>query len=780
MVIKSNKPEIIIVDDEEANRFLFEHALSELDIHCIKLKSGEECIELLNKNSDYALILLDIKMPGLNGYEVLDIIRKEIKSDIPVILISAIFNSTTDIINGIEKGAMDLLTKPVNIKLLKHKVLNYIKLYDRKEALSRSVKALQSLSNQLQEKENRIRKITDAVEDAITVINQQGKILFWNQSARINFGYSKFEITNENILELIIAKRSSELLKNVLESINNDSNRSGNEQVHFIYAKNKLGLELPFEITITSYKKDKKNLNYVLVFRNLTKYLKLEKEVKKSKELKEANKVMREFVDNVSHEMRTPMNAILGISKMMLKYKSENLSKKQLEGLEIIKESGTRLLDLINDVLDLSKIDSGMQKVNNELFNFPKFIAHIKSITNNLIGDKKIKFLVKRSQSIPNEIIADQKKIHQILLNLIGNSVKFTEQGKIILTTHKLNDNLFFEISDTGIGISQDKLDTIFDKFVQADHSIAKKYKGTGLGLHITKKLVNILNGEITVESEPDKGTIISFYITLPAQPDNSKQYIENGNKISQNIDIISYTPKYPLVLIIDDNLQNAFLYYQLLEHHSFSILYCKDGKSGIKALHRYQPDSVIVKLELSDLYGLNIVNEIINSYPQIQVIVISEYDERPSALQSNIIFLGEPINIKILVDNLRTIKRNKYYFQSEIAIIYKNQTSFKDIIVKNKLYYIDLERLDLATIDLERQKFLNIFIEENVDKHNIIHIINQLIENQLDTLKSIAIENNMNVGILDEYNSLFNNIKELDRSHFIKELLTQINNKNA
>lgn len=766
-------PEILIVDDEEANRILFAEAVSDLNIHCILVKSGEECIELMKRGKEYVLVLLDIKMPGINGFEVLDIIRNKLKSEVPVILISAIFNSVQDMILGIEKGAMDLLPKPVNLTILKHKVLNFIRLYEKKQELNKSVIALQSLSNQLQEKENRIRKITDAVGDAIAVIDQHGEILFWNQSAKRIFGYSKFETINENILDLLISEKSYNLLESLIKSFSNESKKQSVEQVYFIYAKNKLGIELPFELTITSYKKDEENYNFVLVLRDLTKYQKLEREVKKIKELKEANKIMREFVDNVSHELRTPMNAILGISKMMLKYNSNNLSKKQLEGLEIIKVSGNRLLDLINDVLDLSKIDSGNVKINNELFNYNKFLSLLKSITHNLIGDKNIKFIVKKSKGIPVELLADQKKINQVLLNIISNSVKFTEAGKIILTTHIIGDQLFFEISDTGIGIKKEELDSIFGKFVQVDNSMSKKFKGTGLGLHITKKMIELLDGKITIESKVNVGTTIRFYIKLPPQSNTINQNEVADSNVYGNIEILSYSAEHPLVLIIDDNLQNAFIYYHLHEQGNLSILHCKDGKSGIKALHRYIPDFVIVKLELSDLYGLNIVNEITKKYQDIKVIAISEYDERPAALNSDVAFVGEPINNKALVENLRNFAKRKNKIQTDIAILYKHESSLNFTSHDNAIINIDIDRPELATIDFDRREMTSLYIDNQNNMDFIVNFFNDLKKSNIESIQTVILENKVSEEKLKKLGKVFKNIKQLDKNQIIEELQT-------
>ena len=159
---------------------------------------------------------------------------------------------------------------------------------------------------------------------------------------------------------------------------------------------------------------------------------KMEKEAQEARELRESNKVIKEFMDNVSHEMRTPMNAIIGISNMFLKYQSDNLTEKQKEGLTMIQQSGTRLLDMINDVLDISRIESHKVMVQLEAFNPDELLATIRSMVLSLIESKPIKFRIQKSPSVPDTLVSDPKKLQQILINLLSNAVKFTPEGRIV------------------------------------------------------------------------------------------------------------------------------------------------------------------------------------------------------------------------------------------------------------------------------------------------------------------------------------------------------------
>lgn len=223
----------------------------------------------------------------------------------------------------------------------------------------------------------------------------------------------------------------------------------------------------------------------------------------------EANNAKSDFIANMSHELRTPMNGILGISKMFVTSDNENLTPDQKKGLELIYNSGKRLLDLVNDILDLSKIESGELKVKIQNIDLDKFIYEIQNFIETLIKsdeEKDINFIVEKKSNI-STIMSDEKILNQILINLLSNAFKFTHKGEIRLKVYIKDDKIFFEVTDTGIGIKEKYIDKIFGKFVQIDGSSTKKYKGTGLGLHLTKNLVNILDGDIKITSKYGYGT---------------------------------------------------------------------------------------------------------------------------------------------------------------------------------------------------------------------------------------------------------------------------------
>jgi CheY-like chemotaxis protein len=273
-----------------------------------------------------------------------------------------------------------------------------------------------------------------------------------------------------------------------------------------------------------------------------------------------------------------------------------------------------------------------------------------------LIDKKEIKFIILKSPKVPKIIISDYKKLNQILLNLLGNAVKFTQTGRINLFIHQKEDRITFEVSDTGIGISEENLSIIFERFRQIDNSESKEYKGTGLGLHISKNYVEMLGGNITVESIPGKGTTMKFFI--PAEETLSKADIQAdqtfkslASQINMDIEL-----NLPLAVIIDDNKQNCFWYATLLKEFGYSVLTCLNSNTGFLAVKQYLPDLVILKFEMPKIHGQFIIHQIteIESLNSIPIIIISNIESLQLKNISNpYSIVNEPVREKDLMEQL-------------------------------------------------------------------------------------------------------------------------------
>jgi signal transduction histidine kinase/CheY-like chemotaxis protein/HAMP domain-containing protein len=414
----------------------------------------------------------------------------------------------------------------------------------------------------------------------------------------------------------------------------------------------------------------------------------------RAKDLALASKYKSEFLANMSHELRTPLNSLLILSKDLESNKEDNLTEKQIESAKVIHEGGQDLLTLINDILDLSKVEAGKLQIDIAPVDLQEFLAGLKMQFDPIVKDKGLAFDVELSRQIAQSIDTDDQRLSQIIKNLCFNAVKFTEKGGVTIKVSEVPGNLKLEnkelitegaiafcVIDTGIGIAKEKQREIFEAFQQGDGSTNRNYGGTGLGLAISRAMSELLGGELTLESEEGKGSM--FVLVLPTQVKSAKLEQEekpvlpvdgaNADKtpspaVVADAEIKAFLPddrdeikaEDKSILIIEDDATFAQLLMDTAREKGYLCLSAGDGHSGFSLAKKYQPNAIILDLGLPDVDGLQILDQLKFelSTRHIPIHIVSAREETPEPKQKGAIgYLLKPASSEGLTSAFQKIE---------------------------------------------------------------------------------------------------------------------------
>ena len=401
-------------------------------------------------------------------------------------------------------------------------------------------------------------------------------------------------------------------------------------------------------------------------------------------EVREADRLKTEFLANMSHELRTPLNSIIGFSRVILKGIDGPINDLQQQDLEAIHHSGQHLLDMINNILDISKIEAGKMELNIEEIEINDVVESVISAARGLVKEKPIRLMSDIPENLP-KVNADRTRVRQILLNLLQNASKFTDEGEITVKIEHLEfDNLLkFSVSDTGIGIAQEDVNKLFERFSQVDSSLTRKVGGTGLGLSISKLLVEMQGGTIDLESELGKGT--TFWFTIPVAIEEEE---EEPEVPMEAIDL-----EGKVIVSIDDDAKVIDLYKRYLRSHGFQVVPITNPQDIISKIKEIQPYAITLDIMMPYKDGWQVIQEIKEDpdTANIPIIICSIVEDRDKAYQLGAVdYLVKPILEDELVNAITNLNLPQDKDFNDILVIDDDPNVFQliEIALRNEAGY--------------------------------------------------------------------------------------------
>ena len=634
---ENSNMKILVVEDSQTQAIRLQHILETRGFEVTVALNGKAALEHLEHDHP-TIVISDVIMPEMDGYELCRRIKSdESLKDIPVILLTSL-SDPEDIIRGLEVGADNFITKPYQEKLLvsriqyiivnreiraksttglgieiffagrKHfleadriqivdlllssyetAVQNYHDLEKTNEELIRASELISAEANKL-------RTLIECLDAGIVFADENDIITEINNRLAELFGSKRAEVLGRTIWEV---HRDNPSLQHVREIIS--SFKTGQSRERVSLDRKLLGRDLSMRV---------QPIFEIGVYRGvILSVIDVSDFVQAQEQTKQANRAKSQFLANMSHEIRTPINGIVGMAQLAL---NTDLSDRQREYIEAIRTSSQDLINIINDILDFSKIEAGKLSLFPAIFSLRESVSNVVSNLAIQAYTKGVELIYDVEDDAPDQVIGDAGRLRQILINLVGNAIKFTEHGEIYVNikSEPLAQNslkLYFAVRDTGVGIPSDKLDTIFQAFEQVDSSSTRQFGGTGLGLAVSSQLCQMMGGDIWVESELGKGSV--FYFTVKMEPGHEETAKSDLTWALGALSGLS-------VLLVEDNATNRRLFYHTLSKSGLTPKVASNAEEAISILRTAKQantrfDFILADMTLPDRTGLDLVDEV-------------------------------------------------------------------------------------------------------------------------------------------------------------------------
>lgn len=576
----------------------------------------------------------------------------------------------------------------------------------------------QALANEKRAKAQ-FENAMNAAMDAIIIIDDEGKIRNFNPAAEEIFGHKFEEISGKKLSDVIIPYRYREAHDKGMKHYLNTGEGPVLDSRIEIEGLHASGEEIQIELAIREIEGASGKL-FIGYARDISERKSFEAELLGAKNSAEmATRAKTSFLAMMSHEIRTPLNGVLGIHGLL---KETKLDDDQKQLLETASESGQSLLSIINDLLDFSKLEAGKFEIEKKQFDIRELVTSVINLIQPHADDKQLKLNYKIDDAIPQLLMGDAARIRQILLNLAWNAIKFTNQGKVeILIENRTSDVISFSVKDTGIGIPQEKHDELFSEFSTIDASYSNKFGGTGLGLAICKALVENMDGEIGLSSNPGKGSKFWFNLAFDVCEEN-----ESLEQAKENNELPISDLSEVRVLIAEDNKTNQLITSRYLKHFGCQFELANNGLEAVEKVIMTDFDIVLMDISMPELNGYEatakirkIENEKKSTLPIIAFTAYASKEDQEKISEADMDgFIPKPFSreqlAKVILDNLN---------------LGVNKTAQQKTVPATKVTEFDITVLDTILEDMEPDSVTKIFNEFNNDVQRYLSNANEGLE---------------------------------------------------
>ena len=622
------KINILLVDDRPANLLSLAAVLEPLGENLVCAGSGEEALRRL-LDDDFAVMLLDVQMPGMDGFETASYARRLEKTrDVPIIFVTAISKEERYVSRGYAEGAIDFIAKPFDPAHLRSKVSVLVDLHRKSE--------------ELRDSEERFRTAFDGAAIGMALTGADERLVQVNQCLVEMTGYSAERLLELSLPKLTYSGDRPAVVAGLWQLFSGES-ADWHTECRLVGAGGGT-FWVRFNGSLVRDAGGRPR-HAVVQIEDVTERRRAEKELAAARDEALATSRMKsQFVANMSHEIRTPMNGVIGMTDLLL---DTSLTDEQRDYADVVRSSGTALLTIIEDILDFSKIEAGKLALERRDFDVHKVVHGVCDAIGHRARDKGVELTCAVAETVPVRVSGDAGRLRQVLTNLVANAVKFTDRGEVSVGLELAEGtsdtiDLRFSVSDTGIGISPQDVERLFEPFSQADASTTRRYGGTGLGLSIVKQLVTLMGGEVEAHSELHQGSTFSFSARfapaadlppeIAAAPGEAAEAAQAARAVTRAATNGSHLGRAEAkaaipeesgpptdetgvpaacVLVVEDNPINQTVAVKMLERAGLRAEVAHDGRQAVDMTARRSYSAVLMDCQMPKLDGYGATAEI-------------------------------------------------------------------------------------------------------------------------------------------------------------------------